>query len=230
MNKRVTAIVLMAGVGKRMNSNVPKQYIEVDNKPIVYYTIDAFEKSDIDDIVLVTGETEIEYCTREIVQYFKFNKISKIVSGGKERYNSVYNGLKVVNNSRYVLIHDGARPCITSDDINKMIYSVKKYDACIMGVPTKDTIKIVDDENNIIKSPDRRTIWQAQTPQAFEYDRIMYAYSKVQVSADKSITDDAKVWSMYNKQPVKMIEGSYENIKVTTPSDVEIVVNYVKKQ
>lgn len=230
MNKRVTAIVLMAGVGKRMNSNVPKQYIEVDNKPIVYYTIDAFEKSDIDDIVLVTGETEIEYCTREFVQYFKFNKISKIVSGGKERYNSVYNGLKVVNNSRYVLIHDGARPCITSGDINKMIYSVKKYDACIMGVPTKDTIKIVDDENNIIKSPDRRTIWQAQTPQAFEYDRIMYAYSKVQVSADKSITDDAQVWSMYNEQPVKMIEGSYENIKVTTPSDVEIVVNYVKKQ
>ncbi len=230
MNEKVTAIILMAGVGKRMNSNVPKQYIEIDNKPIVYYTIDAFEKSKIDDIVLVTGETEIEYCTTEIVQYFKFNKVSKIVSGGKERYNSVYNGLKVVNNSRYVLIHDGARPCITSDDINRMILNVKKYDACIMGVPTKDTIKVVDGENNIIQSPDRRTIWQAQTPQAFEYDRIMSAYSKVQVEEDKSITDDAMVWSMYNEHPVRMIEGSYENIKVTTPSDMEIVVNYVKKQ
>lgn len=229
MNKRVTAIILMAGVGKRMNSNVPKQYIEIDNKPIIFYTIDAFEKSDIDDIVLVTGETEIKYCAREIVQYFKFNKVSKIVAGGKERYNSVYNGLKVANNSTYVLIHDGARPCITPADINKMIYNVKKYDACIMGVPTKDTIKIVDNENNIISSPDRSTIWQAQTPQAFEYERLMFAYSKVQISEDKSITDDAQVWSMYNDQPVKIIEGSYENIKVTTSSDVEIVVNYVKK-
>lgn len=229
MKEKITAIILMAGVGKRMNSDVPKQYMQVNNKPIVYYTIKAFEDSKVDDIVLVTGETEIEYCTKEIVQYFKFNKVVNVVAGGKERYNSVYNGLKTVNNSKYILIHDGARPCIQPLDIDKMIDQVKKYSACIMGVPTKDTIKIVDNDNNIVQSPDRSIIWQAQTPQAFEYTRIMHAYSQIQLNEDKAITDDAQVWSLYNKTPVKMIEGSYENIKVTTPSDMEIVVNCLKK-
>lgn len=229
MQDKITAVILMAGVGKRMNSDVPKQYIQIDNKPVVYYTIKAFEQSNVDDIVLVTGETEIEYCAKKIVQYFNFNKVTEIVAGGKERYNSVHNGLQAVHNSKYVLIHDGARPCVTSEQINDMIEHVRINKACIMGVPSKDTIKIIDKEKNITMSPDRDIIWQAQTPQAFEFEGIMNAYSQVIENNDQFLTDDAQVWSLYNCMPVKMIEGAYENIKVTTPFDMEIVVNYLKK-
>ena len=230
MKERITAIILMAGVGKRMNSDVPKQYIMVKDKPIIYYTIKAFEESNIDDIVLVTGKDDVEYCKNNIVRHFGFQKIIKVVAGGKERYNSVYNGLEAIDESSYVLIHDGARPCINKNQINHMIDKVKENKACIMGVQVKDTIKIVDDNDNIIDSPDRAYIWQAQTPQAFEFNIIKKAYKHIidNVVGCK-VTDDAAVWCMYTNEPVKMIMGTYENIKVTTPYDMEIVVNYIEK-
>lgn len=229
MKEKITAVILMAGVGKRMNSNVPKQYIEVDGKPIIYYTIKAFEASKVDDIVLVTGKDDVEYCKDNIVHHFGFNKVVNVVGGGKERYNSVYNGLEAIQKCNYVLIHDGARPCISVEQINHMIESVKKYKACIMGVKVKDTIKVVDDKGNIIQSPDRSLLWQAQTPQAFDYMCIKNAYERIVHKEEQNVTDDAAVWSEYYKEPVKMIEGSYENIKVTTPNDMEIVVKYMEK-
>lgn len=227
MENKVTAIVLSAGMGKRMGTDKPKQYLEINEKPILYYTIKAFEESKVDDIVIVCGEKDIEYCTKEIVQYFNFNKVKKVVAGGKERYNSVYNALEEINDCDYVLIHDGARPCIKPELINLMIDRVITDKACIMAVPVKDTIKIVD-TGVIIDSPDRRTLWQAQTPQAFEFDGIREAYRSAIKKEEKQITDDAKVWSLYMDVPVKIVEGEYENIKVTTKSDLEIIVNYLK--
>lgn len=227
MENKVTAIVLSAGMGKRMGTDKPKQYLEINEKPILYYTIKAFEESKVDDIVIVCGEKDIEYCTKEIVQYFNFNKVKKVVAGGKERYNSVYNALEEINDCDYVLIHDGARPCIKPELINLMIDRVITDKACIMAVPVKDTIKIVD-TGVIIDSPDRRTLWQAQTPQAFEFDGIREAYRSAIKKEEKQITDDAKVWSLCMDVPVKIVEGEYENIKVTTKSDLEIIVNYLK--
>lgn len=227
MGNKVTAIVLSAGMGKRMGTDKPKQYLIVNEKPILFYTIKAFEESNVDDIIIVCGEKDKEYCTKEIVQYFNFNKVKKVIAGGKERYNSVYNALEEINDCDYVLIHDGARPCIKPKLINLMIDRVITDKACIMAVPVKDTIKIVYD-GVIIDSPDRRTLWQAQTPQAFEFEGIKKAYRSAIKDEEKQITDDAKVWSLYMGAPVKIVEGEYENIKVTTKSDLEIIVNYLK--
>ena len=227
MGNKVTAIILSAGMGKRMGTDKPKQYLIVNEKPILYYTIKAFEESNVDDIIIVCGEKDIEYCTKEIVQYFNFNKVKKVIAGGKERYNSVYNALEEINDCDYVLIHDGARPCIKPELINLMIDRVITDKACIMAVPVKDTIKIVY-AGVIIDSPDRRTLWQAQTPQAFEFEGIKNAYRSAIKNEEKQITDAAKVWSLYMDDPVKIVEGEYENIKVTTKSDLEIIVNYLK--
>lgn len=227
MKNKITAIILSAGTGKRMGAKKPKQYLEVNEKPILYYTIKAFEESKVDDIVIVCGKNDIEYCTNEIVQYFNFNKISNIVYGGNERYNSVYNALKSIDKCDYVLIHDGARPCIKPSMINMMIDRVIDDKACIMAVPVKDTIKIVN--NGVVcDSPDRRTLWQAQTPQAFQFDKIKEAYKRAIDNKAEQITDDAKVWNLYMDDPVKIVEGEYENIKVTTKSDLEIIVNQLK--
>lgn len=227
MENKVTAIILSAGVGKRMGGNTPKQYLQINDKPILYYTIKAFEESNVDDIVIVCGEKDLEYCTNEIVQYFNFNKVRRVIAGGKERYDSVYNALQVIDKSDYVLIHDGARPCIRPKMINIMIEQVIENKACIMAVPVKDTIKVVN--NGVIcDSPDRRTLWQAQTPQAFEFNGIREAYRNVINNMGKIITDDAMVWSMYMDKPVGIVEGDYENIKITTKNDLEIIVNYLK--
>lgn len=231
MNTKVTAIILSAGNGKRMGMDIPKQYIKIEDKPIIYYTIKAFMDSNVDEIIIVCGKEYIEYCAKEIVQYFNFNKVKGIVTGGDERYNSVYNGLKAIKKSDYVLIHDGARPCITAQMINKMIMKVKEENACIMAVPVKDTIKVVKD-GIICDSPDRNTLWQAQTPQAFDYNKIKSAYTKVineRLYDKMSITDDAQVWNICNDAHIRVVEGDYENIKVTTKSDLEMVAKYVEK-
>ena len=230
MDKKIIAILLCAGVGKRMNSNVPKQYMRIKGKEIIYYTIKAFEDSLVDEIIIVTGENDIEYCTEEIVNKYNFKKVSSVVAGGLERYNSVYNGLKAAEGVKYVLIHDGARPCILTEDINNIIACVKENNACIMAVNAKDTIKIVED-GYIIDSPNRKLMWQAQTPQAFEFKGIKNAYEKLideEIYNMINITDDASVWALANEEKVKIYEGKYTNIKITTPEDIEMANKYLE--
>ena len=124
MKAKVTAIVLAAGKGSRMNSDVPKQYLTLLGKPVLFYSLQAFEKSDVDEIILVTGSGEQEYCKREIVEKYHFNKVAHIVEGGAERYHSVHHGLLATKNVDYVMIHDGARPLISEEVINKAIETV----------------------------------------------------------------------------------------------------------
>ena len=157
---KVTAIVLAAGSGKRMNSKVHKQYLLMNGKPVLYYSLKAFEESNVDKIVLVVGAGEIEYCKKEIVERYGFVKVCAIVEGGKERYHSVYEGLKAAGETDYVLIHDGARPFLTQDIIERTITMVAQCKACVVGMPVKDTIKIVDkDTDEIIKEfPAEKTL------------------------------------------------------------------------
>lgn len=221
--EKVTAIVLAAGQGKRMNSAVAKQFLTLRDKPVVYYSLKAFEQSNVDEIVLVTGEGQVDYCKKEIVEFYHINKVTQIVEGGSERYDSVYQGLLHTVITDYVLIHDGARPFITVELINHIIEQVKVWKACIIGMPVKDTIKVVDEKGNIITTPDRKTLWAAQTPQAFEYDAIRRAYEVLYQEKDSksiAITDDAFVYEAYGQLPVKMLSGNYENIKLTTPEDL----------
>ena len=145
-----TAIVLAAGQGKRMKSKIQKQFLLLKGKPVLFYSISCFEKSsEIDDIIIVTGAESVEYVKREIVEPFGFQKVKAVVTGGKERYDSVYEGLKACQNCDYVFIHDGARPFVTEEMIERGKKAVIAGGACVLGVPSKDTVKITDEEGFI---------------------------------------------------------------------------------
>ena len=217
------AIVLAAGQGKRMKSKVQKQYLLIKEKPVLYYTLSAFENSSlISEIILVTGKDEIAYCQKEIVENYGFSKVQKIVAGGKERYHSVYEGIKAIETADYVFIHDGARPFVDGEMIARVCDAVAEHKACVVGMPVKDTIKIADDAGFAEQTPDRRKVWQIQTPQTFEYQLIKGAYEKLLAEEPEGITDDAMVVETMTDHKVKLVEGSYRNIKITTPEDLDI--------
>lgn len=222
MTARAAAIVLAAGRGSRMNSDIPKQYLTLLGKPVLFYSLQAFEKSSVDEIILVTGRGEQEYCKKEIVDKYHITKVTHIVEGGVERYHSVYQGLLAAEGTDYVLIHDGARPLISTCVINDALELVKKVKACVAGMPVKDTIQLVDEENRIRSTPVRKKTWMAQTPQCFSYALAMTSYSKAIRSKDTDITDDAMVVQRYGTVGITMFEAGYENIKVTTPEDIAI--------
>lgn len=225
--EKYTAIVLAAGVGKRMNSKIQKQYMLLGGKPVLFYALDAFEKSRVDEIILVVGKGEIEYCRKEIVEKYKFHKVTKIVEGGKERYHSVYEGLKAIDTADYVLIHDGARPFLDQQILTRTMETVKQYQACVVGMPVKDTIKITTEDGFSKETPERKHVWMIQTPQCFSYPLIFDAYQKMLQNEDATITDDAMVLEKVKGLPVKMVEGSYRNIKITTPEDLLVAEAYL---
>ena len=227
--EKYTAIVLAGGSGKRMGLSVKKQYIEICNKPLLYYSVHAFEKSDVDEIVLVVTPGDENYVKKEIVEKYGFKKVSAIVPGGKERYNSVYEGLKVTRGD-YVLIHDGARAFVTKEIIRRAMDGAKEYGACVVGMPVKDTIKVADDDGYVKDTPERSSLWMVQTPQAFSYPLVKDAYEKVLAKDATGVTDDAMVVELATDQKVKLIEGSYDNIKVTTIDDLDVAENILKKQ
>ncbi|MBD5456832.1 MAG: 2-C-methyl-D-erythritol 4-phosphate cytidylyltransferase [Lachnospiraceae bacterium] len=222
------AVVLAAGSGKRMNSETKKQFLLIKDKPIIYYSLKAFQESFIDDIVLVVSEEDIDYCRNEIVQKYHFTKVKYITAGGRERYHSVAAGLQCLTDCDYVFIHDGARPMITNEILSRAYSEVTKSGACVTGMPVKDTIKIADRRGFIEQTPDRDLVWLIQTPQVFSYQLIRTAYDKLLMEEEKlkaggiNITDDAMVVETFMEHPVKLVEGSYENIKITTPDDLLI--------
>ena len=174
--KKFTAIILSAGTGSRMKSNMPKQYMELLGQPVIYYSIKAFEDSPVDEIVVVCSADYIEYFRHSIIEKYGFKKVKAIVQGGKERYNSVYEGLKAAKDADYVLIHDGARPFVDEEIIKRAYTCVEENRACVAGMPSKDTVKISDGEGFALSTPDRRTVWNIQTPQVFETALIRQAY------------------------------------------------------
>lgn len=226
--EKVTAIVLAAGQGTRMGGKTAKQYLLLDGRPVLYYALLAFEKSMVDEIILVAGGKDLPFCRTEIVEKYGFSKVTRIVAGGKERYHSVYQGLKAAGGADYVLIHDGARPFVSDDIISRTIEAVKKEKACVVAMPVKDTIKIANEDHYAIETPNRSKVWMIQTPQAFSYDLILHAYEKVLASGDAVITDDAMVLEKAENIPVKLVQGSYTNIKITTPEDMKIAEIFLK--
>lgn len=220
---KTAAIVLAGGSGSRMKSSVKKQYMLIGQKPVLYYSLRVFQSSDIiDEIVLVCGAEEIENCRKEITQRYGFTKVKKIVAGGKERYHSVYEGLKAVPDCDYVMIHDGARPFVDEDMLERIWKELPKVRACTVGMMVKDTIKMSDEQGYISETLPREKLWSIQTPQAFEYRFIREIHDQVANGAQLSqkITDDAMLAEYIGKIKVKLIEGSYQNIKITTPEDI----------
>lgn len=221
-------VIVAAGSGSRMKRDINKQFIKLDGKEIIAYTIEKFYKSeDIDDIVIVIKESEEKYFIENIINKYGFDNI-KLAYGGKERQDSVYNGIKKLNsNCEIVLIHDGARPFVNEDIIKNSIEEAKENNAVVVGVPVKDTIKVVDSDGNIVDTPNRSLLWSVQTPQSFKYEIITKAYEYA-YSNDYYGTDDAMLVEHigYN---VKMIEGSYDNIKITTEEDLHFGIQILNK-
>lgn len=234
------AIVLAAGQGKRMRSDVAKQYLEIGGKPVLYYSLAVFEQSIIDTIIVVAGSDEKEYIQKEFIEKYGFKKIKAIVEGGKERYHSVANGMKAIDenkiNCEYVFIHDGARPFLSDEIIERVSREVEIEKACVVGMPVKDTIKISDEKGNIVSTPKREFVWAVQTPQVFEYSLIKDAYNQlIQQEKDLlrrgiTITDDSMVVEMLTGKSVKLVAGDYENIKITTPDDLKIAEVFTKNK
>ncbi|MGC4019438.1 MAG: 2-C-methyl-D-erythritol 4-phosphate cytidylyltransferase [Muricomes sp.] len=226
-----TAIVLAAGQGRRMGTKIHKQYLLLDGRPILYYPLKEFQDSEIiDEIYLITGAGEEEYCRQTIVEKYNITKVTRILAGGAERYHSVWSGLQELNDEGYVFIHDGARPFVDAHIIERAFDSVCKDKACVAGMPVKDTIKIVDKNDFVKNTPDRKGLWMIQTPQVFENRLIKGAYSMLMRESYTNVTDDAMVVEQMLGFPIKLVRGSYENIKITTPEDLEMAEVFLKRR
>ena len=227
-NYYVSVIIAAAGMSNRMGSKINKQFIAIDNKPILVHTIEKFEQCKyIDEIILVSKEEEVDYCRKEIVRKYGFNKVSKIIRGGKERQDSIYNGLMALNeNTDIVLTHDGARPFVKVEHIEDGIKGVIEHGACVIGVPVKDTIKVVNDVQVVHHTPKRSLLWAAQTPQCFWTHLIKKGYEHAMNEGIIGTDDSSLVEKMGHD--IKMIMGSYDNIKITTPEDIIIAESLSK--
>lgn len=227
-NNQTTAVILAAGQGRRMNAKIAKQYIAIKEKPILCYSIEAFEASKVDCIIIVVAKNEIDSCMDNIVKKYKYKKIIKLIEGGKERFDSVYKALNIVK-TKHIMIHDGARPFIKSQAIDYMINYLKEKGPCIYGVLSTDTLKEVDNDNKIKNTLIRDKIWAAQTPQSFETCLLKSAYNAWFDDKNKIIaTDDSSIYESYIKERVKILEGDYSNIKITTQKDLyvgEMIIN-----
>ena len=226
----ISAIILAGGKGKRMRSAISKQFIDIKGKPIIYYTLKKFsENKKIDNIIVVLPEDEVKYFKENILKKYEL-RINKIVIGGKERQDSVYNALKSLKNSStdIVLIHDGARPFITEEIIERGLEKVKETGACVVGMPSKDTIKLSDAEGYVKETPDRKCVWTIQTPQIFSYALIREAHDSIRKKDMSKITDDAMVIEQETGVKVALAEGSYQNIKITTPEDLYIAEAFLR--
>jgi len=253
--KRCTAVVLAAGSGRRMHAATAKQFMELAGKPLIWYSLQAVEQSEIiDDCILVTGERDIPFVRQEIVEKNGFKKVTDVIAGGDERYASVCNAMKYIaegrqpvpNEDGYVFIHDGARPFLTEEILRNTYDAARQYGACVAAVPSKDTIKIADEQGFAVSTPDRRMVWNIQTPQVFETKLITAAYGELEkellrlsgqdMNGDNisgsgadgqgrstqyiTVTDDASVVELFTDHKVKLAMGAYENIKITTPEDI----------
>ncbi len=222
-------VIVAAGTGSRMKMGINKQFIKLEGKEIIAYTIEKFyNNSNIEDIVVVVKEDESEFFKKEILDKYNFKNI-KIAYGGKERQDSVYNGLKLLDKKcDVVLIHDGARPFVSDKIIYNCIEEVKEHKAIVVGVPVKDTIKIIDNDKNIVDTPNRSVLWAVQTPQTFDYNILIDAYKDAFKSGFYG-TDDAMLVERIGYK-VKMVEGSYNNIKITTQKDLSVGSQILKIQ
>ena len=242
--KRCTAVILAAGSGKRMHTATAKQFMMLLGKPLVWYSLHAAEESEIiDDCILVTGEKDIPYVKREIVEKYDFRKVTEVIAGGSERYASVCNAMRYIaerrqpvpNEDGYVFIHDGARPFLTEEILRNTYEAVRQYGACVAAVPSKETVKISDEHGFAVSTPDRRLVWNIQTPQVFETQLITAAYAKLEGELPRFakegiiVTDDAGVVELLTDHKVKLALGSYENIKITTPEDIGTAEGFLRK-
>ncbi|PMC34190.1 2-C-methyl-D-erythritol 4-phosphate cytidylyltransferase [Bacillus sp. UMB0899] len=212
-------IIPAAGQGKRMKAGKNKQFIKLNEIPIIIHTLRVFEEHDqCSGIILVINEAE-KADFQHLIEIYRLQKVKQLVFGGKERQDSVYNGVRAVENEELVLVHDGARPFITQESIERLVTKADETGASILAVPVKDTIKKVE-EGIVTETVERSTLWSVQTPQAFKLKLLLEAHEKARIEGYLG-TDDASLLERVG-QPVSIVAGDYTNIKITTPEDLYI--------
>ena len=224
-----TAVIVAAGKGRRMGTEISKQFLPLGGKEILAHTVEKFEQAAcIRDIILVTGKDSVQD-VRQMAQEYGWKKIISVTEGGRERQDSVFLGLqKVPQDTEIVLIHDGVRPFVTAEILERSIAAAEETGGCVAGVPAKDTIKVCNAEGFAVATPDRSTLWQIQTPQTFRRTEILAAYEAAKADGFLG-TDDASV-AEYSGFPVRVILGSYRNIKITTKEDLLIGAAFLKEE
>ncbi len=218
---KVTAIIVAAGSGKRMGTSCSKQFILLEQKEILAHTLDKFNKCPcVDSIIVVIAPSDREKVQKEICDKYGYHKVTKLIDGGKERQDSVYNGLLSVDDQTdFVIVHDGARPFVTHDIIINCLEIAKKHGASIVAVPVKDTIKVCNDiTHKVERTPDRKTLWNIQTPQIFSYKLLVDAYHYAYQNNIQATDDSMLVEHMGHE--VYLSNGAYTNIKITTQEDL----------
>ncbi|MEK5025720.1 2-C-methyl-D-erythritol 4-phosphate cytidylyltransferase [Paenibacillus sp. FSL M7-1046] len=218
MSNSVGAVIVAAGRGTRMGTAESKQYLLLQGKPIIVHTLEVFQQHElISEIVLVTGQEDIERC-REWVEAYKLDKVKAVVPGGSERQHSVHLGLKQLD-TNWVMVHDGVRPFVQESEIDACYERARAVGASALAVPVKDTIKQVDGNGKVLSTPDRRSLWAIQTPQTFRLSDLLAAYAAAEREGFIG-TDDSSL-AERSGIPVSVVEGSYRNIKITTPEDLD---------
>jgi len=222
------AMVVAAGKGTRMGTSVYKQFLKLNDKEVIAHTLEKFQSCDgVDEIIIVTGKDTIPFMEKEVVEKYHFNKVIQVIAGGAQRQDSVYNGLCAVNHAAdIIVVHDGVRPFVTKEDIQRTIEEALVSGACALGVRAKDTIKICAKDNIIVETPDRSTAWYIQTPQTFQVDILKSAFE--QAKKDGFLGSDEAVLVERMAIPVRVVEGSYNNIKITTKEDLYIGEVFLK--
>ena len=230
MKTKVHAIIVAAGKGNRMRGSVRKQYIALDGIPILERTLSIFDScSKVNQIMVVVPHEDLDFCRNEILTPAKLQNDVKLIAGGLERQDSVYNALKIIEpDEGIVIIHDGVRPFVKQEHLAACIKSAAKLGACILGIPAFDTVKKVNPENEITQTHKRDTLWLAQTPQVFEVKLIKKAHEKAKQEGFRG-TDDASLVERLG-EAVKIIPGSRSNIKITNPEDLNLARAIISSQ
>lgn len=221
-----TAIVLAAGKSTRMGDGIDKAFLSLVNKPVVAWSLLAFERSpEIDRIVLVVRKDQM-LASKAVVKMFGISKIDKIVAGGSKRQESVQAGLAACDlDTRYVVIHDGARPCVTPEIVGEVVKAVKKSEAVTVGRPVVDTLKRCAKATTVTETVSRERLWSVQTPQAFQLRVLRKAYAALDPKTE--VTDDCQAVEL-SGVTVKIVENFKPNFKVTTPEDIQLVSQILK--
>lgn len=224
---RTAAIVLAAGSGRRMGSSLPKQFLELCGHPLLYFTLKTFQDSAaVDEIILVAGRNGEDQC-RKIINEYNFRKVSRVVLGGDQRVHSVFNGLEALKNDNidYVFIQDSARIFLDEQLIETTLEAAKECGASLAAAQVRDTMKQSEDGEYVSSSPDRSSMWIAQTPQTFRYDLIMSCFERYMNDPERQeskITDDVSLVSLYSDSKVRIVRSSFWNMKVTEPWDISV--------
>jgi 2-C-methyl-D-erythritol 4-phosphate cytidylyltransferase len=217
---KTVAVIPSAGKGERMKKEVGKPYLLLADKPILAHTLSAFEQSPlVNEVIVTVSPEEVEYCRREVIDASHCKKVSHVLPGGRERQDSIWEGLKrVPSDCEIVIIHDGVRPLVTRRLIEASIQAAQRYGAAVPALPLKDTVKVVSEEHEVIETLDRHMLMAIQTPQTFKFHIIKEAYERAYQEGFYG-TDDASLVERIGVK-VKVIPGSHENLKITTPEDL----------